>query len=114
MIPVSNPIHAPHTAKYLRDCVTTGWFSSHGPFVSTFETSFAHWLGVRYAFTTTSGTSALHLALAALNIRKGDEVIVPTFTMFSPVAAILYVGATPVFVDYNPVEVICFNIRQNS
>lgn len=102
MIPVSNPIRAPNTARYLRSCATTGWFSSQGSFVSRLETSFAHWLRVRYALTTTSGTSALHLALAALTIGKGDEVIVPTFTMFSPVAAILYVGATPVFVDSDP------------
>lgn len=102
MIPVSNPIRAPNTARYLQDCASTGWFSSQGPFVSRFETSFAHWLRVRYALTTTSGTSALHLALAALNIGKGDEVIVPTFTMFSPIAAILYTGATPVFVDSDP------------
>lgn len=102
MIPVSKPIQVAHTRKYLNDCARSGWFSSQGPNVTKFEQAFASYLGVKYAATVTSGTAALHLALAALNIKKGDEVIVPTFTMFSPVAAILYTGATPVFVDSDP------------
>ncbi len=102
MIPVSRPLPAPHTQSYLIDCARSGWFSSHGPYVARFEQAFASYLGISHAAAVPSGTAALHLALAALDIHKGDEVIVPTFTMFSPVAAILYTGATPIFVDSDP------------
>lgn len=99
MIPVSKPIISPKALSYISDCVKSGWVSSQGPYVTKFEESFANYLGVKYAITTTSGTSALHLALAALNIDKDDEVIVPTFTMIAPIFAVLYVGAKPVLID---------------
>lgn len=99
MIPVSKPIISKNAKKYILDCIKSGWVSSHGPYVERFEESFAEYLGVKFALTTTSGTASLHLALAALGIGKGDEVIVPTFTMIAPVFAILYVGAKPVLVD---------------
>lgn len=99
MIPVSKPIIFAKSSKYLNECINSGWISSQGPFVKKFERSFANYLGVKHAISTTSGTTALHLALVALGIKKNDEVIVPTFTMIAPVFAILYTGATPVFVD---------------
>lgn len=102
MIPLSNPIIGKHAKKYLLECLETGWISSRGAFIEKFEEEFARFVGTKYAIATNSGTSAVHLALAASDIGPGDEVIVPTFTMFSPVAAILYVGATPVFVDSDP------------
>ncbi len=103
MIPVSRPFQFAHTKKYLLDCAKSGWFSSNGPYVARFEKAFSTYVGTSYATAVPSGTAALHLALAAINLQKGDEVIVPTFTMFSPVAAILYTGATPVFVDSDPI-----------
>jgi perosamine synthetase len=99
MIPVSTPFIAKNTAKYLRECADSGWYSSHGPFVERFEKAFSEYLGVKYALTTTSGTASLHLALSAFGIGAGDEILVPDFTMISPVAAVIYTGAKPVFVD---------------
>ncbi|MBI2020019.1 DegT/DnrJ/EryC1/StrS aminotransferase family protein [Candidatus Daviesbacteria bacterium] len=99
MIPVSKPIIPKNAERNLLECLKTGWVSSVGPFINLFEESFAKYLGISFAITSTSGTASLHLALAALNIGKGDEVIVPTFTMIAPVFAVLYVGAKPVLVD---------------
>ncbi len=73
-----------------------------GPAVESFEQRFAEWVGVRHAIGTNSGTSALHLALRALDIKPGDEVIVPAFTFVSPVSTVVYCGAKPVFADIDP------------
>lgn len=102
MIPVNEPRMAPNARQYVDECIDSGWISSAGSFVSTFEKNFADFLGVRHAVTTTSGTAALHLALASLKIGAGDEVILPTFTMMASAAAVLYTGATPVLVDSDP------------
>lgn len=102
MIPVSQPLVFQTTQKYLTDVARSNWFSSHGPYVERFEKGFAHWLGVRHAATVTSGTAALHVALAAIDLQPGDEVIVPTFTMFSPVAALYYLRCEPIFIDSDP------------
>lgn len=99
MIPVSSPIISKNAKKNLLECLSSGWVSSSGPFVKLFEEKFAKYLGVKFAVTTTSGTSALHLAIASLNIGKDDEVIIPTFTMAATAFAIVYTGATPVLVD---------------
>lgn len=99
MIPVSKPIFAKNAKKYLLECINSGWVSSSGPYVGGFEQKFAQYLGMKYAITATSGTAALHLALTSLEIGKGDEVIVPSFTMIAPVFAILYTGAKPVLAD---------------
>lgn len=103
MIPVSKPLQIANAQAYLLDCARSGWFSSNGPYVARFENAFGAYIGTKYAAAVPSGTAALHLALAAINLQKGDEVIVPTFTMFSPVAAILYTGANPIFVDSDPI-----------
>jgi len=75
---------------------------SGGPFVGAFEEAFARFCGVRYAVAVNSGTSALHLAMLALGIGKGDEVIIPANTFIATPWAVSYVGATPVFVDCDP------------
>lgn len=98
-IPVSEPLFGKNAKKYLAECITTGWISSKGPFVSRFEKAFAKYIGVKYAVATSSGTSALHLALAALGVGHGDEVIVPTLTMIASVLPILYQNARPVLID---------------
>jgi perosamine synthetase len=102
MIPVNEPIIAPHAKKYVLDCLNTGWISSSGKYLAAFEQSFAAYLGVTFATTTTNGTTALHLALAALGLGPGDEIIIPDLTIVSCGLAALYVGATPVVVDVDP------------
>jgi perosamine synthetase len=99
MIPVNEPLLARHTLKYVADCVKTGWISSAGAYIKKFEDEFARYLGVKHAVTTTSGTTALHLALSALNIGPGDEVILPAQTMIAVPYAVSYTGAKPVILD---------------
>lgn len=99
MIPVNQPLIAKNALKYVTDCIKTGWVSSAGSYITKFEKEFARFIGVKHAITTTNGTTALHLALATLNIGPGDEVILPDHTMFACADAICYTGAKPVPVD---------------
>ncbi len=99
IIPVNRPSVPKHAKKYLNECVTSGWFSSEGPYVKAFEDAFAIKAGVHYASATSSGTASLHLALLALGIHKGDEVILPATTIASCYFAIWYTGAVAVPVD---------------
>lgn len=102
MIPVCEPFMTGEELRYVADCIGSNWISSKGRYIEEFEEKFAHYCGCDYGVSTTSGTTALHLALAALGIGRGDEVIVPAFTMIASVFAIVYVGATPVLVDAEP------------
>ena len=79
-IPISEPWLGNRERELLDECVRTGWVSSQGKFVGEFENAFASYCGVKYGVATASGTSALHLALACLDIGPGDEVIVPTLS----------------------------------
>jgi perosamine synthetase len=98
-VPVSRPhIWGDEKAK-LCEAVDGGWISSRGPFLDEFEDRFAEKIGTRYAVAASSGTTALHLALNVLDLENEDEVIVPDFTMMSPVLAVLACGAIPVPVD---------------
>jgi len=99
MIPVNQPLISKNALRYITDCIKTGWISSAGSYLKEFEKNFAEFLGIKHAITTTSGTTALHLALLALGIKKGDEVILPSHTMMASAATIVYTGATPVLVD---------------
>lgn len=101
-IPVNQPVVPDDAKRRVVETMEAGWLSSAGPVVAEFERTFAAQLGVAHAVATSSGTAALHLALCALDLDPGDEVIVPDFTMFATVAAILYCGATPVCVDVDP------------
>lgn len=101
-IPICEPCLIGNEVSYVTDAVNNNWISSVGKYVQNFESSFAKFCGVRHAITTTSGTTAMHLALAALGIEKGDEVILPSFTMMATAFAVIYTGATPVFVDCRP------------
>jgi len=98
-IPVNEPVITAEAKRYVQEALDTGWISSAGPAIEKFEQAFARAIGVRHAMTVASGTAALHCALAALEIGPGDEVIVPDFTMIASPFAVLYTGATPVFVD---------------
>lgn len=101
-VPVNEPVITPEAKQYVREALDSGWVSSAGPFIERFEKAFAEYLGVKHAVTTTSGTTALHLALVTLEIGPGDEVILPDFTMMACVFSVLYTGAKPVFVDVDP------------
>ena len=79
------------------------WLSM-GPVTQRFEEEFANYLGIKYAFGVSSGTAALHIALKALGIKKGDEVIVPSLTFVATANSVLYCGAKPVFVDITSLD----------
>lgn len=98
-IPVCTPLLGGNEIKYVTNAVSTGWISSSGSYVTAFEEAFAKYCGVKYAVAVCNGTVAIHLALSALGIGKGDEVIIPSFTMIATAFAVCYTGATPVFVD---------------
>lgn len=98
-IPVCEPMLAGNELKYVTDCVSTGWISSAGKYVDEFEKLFAVYCEAKYSVAVSNGTVAIHLALKALEIGSGDEVIIPSFTMIASAAAVCYTGAMPVFVD---------------
>ncbi len=104
VIPVSAPRLCGNEKKYLAECIDSGWLGYAGPFVSRFERECALTFGRKYAIATSSGTTALHTAVAALGVEEYDEVIVPTFTFMSCASAVLYQGARPVFVDCNDTD----------
>lgn len=97
-IPVGCPTPAPNTLQYLADVVSSNHYSM-GKWVARFEREFAAKFGYENAIACNNGTSALHLALLALGIGEGDEVIVPATTFVATVNAVRYVGATPVICD---------------
>jgi perosamine synthetase len=98
-LPVAEPSLGARELEYVSECILTGWISSAGRFVARFEEQFAAFCQTPYAVATSNGTTALHLALDALGIGPGDEVIVPTLTFIATANAVRYVGARPVFVD---------------
>ncbi len=98
---ISQPSMGQEEWEALREPIFSGWVTQ-GPKVKEFEKLFAKRHQVKHAFAVTSCTTGLHLALAALDIQAGDEVIVPAFTWVSTANVVLYCGATPVFVDIDP------------
>lgn len=99
-IPLSKPHLSGAELKEAEKCISSTWISSKSPSIETFEKLYAkHVAKTKYAASVNSGTSALFLALKALNIGPGDEVILPTFTMIATVNAVVWTGATPVLVD---------------
>lgn len=98
-IPVYQPDLSGKEREYVLECLDSTWISSKGRFIGEFESGFTGFVGAPHAATVCNGTVALHLALLALGIGPGDEVIVPTLTYIASVNAIRYVGATPVFCD---------------
>ena len=99
MIPVCKPWLPGREKEYVNDALDTNWISSAGGYINKFETSFSEFCGVKYGVSCSNGLAALHLAIVALGIGEGDEVIVPTFTMAASVNAIIFTGAIPVLVD---------------
>ncbi|MFH1907538.1 MAG: DegT/DnrJ/EryC1/StrS family aminotransferase [Chloroflexota bacterium] len=98
-IPISEPLLSGNELAYVNDCVRSGWVSSLGKYIAEFEQGFADFCGVRHGIAVSNGTAALHLALVALGIGPGDEVIIPTLTFIATANAVRYIGATPVFAD---------------
>ena len=101
-IPVSMPDLSGREEEYVIDCLRSTWISSKGEYLSRFEEQFAGFCGARHAVACNNGTTALHLALVALDIGPGDEVLVPTLTFIASANTVHYCGATPVFVDSLP------------
>lgn len=101
-IPVCEPTLGGRELEYLANCIKTNWISSKGKYVVEFEEKFSKFCGAKHGIATTSGTTALHLALVALDVGKNDEVIIPTLTMIATANPVVFAGATPVFVDSEP------------
>ncbi|MSO89948.1 MAG: DegT/DnrJ/EryC1/StrS family aminotransferase [Rhodospirillaceae bacterium] len=104
MIPIFEPLFEGRERDLLRECIETGWISSQGRFIGEFEAAFARRAGMPFAVVTSSCTTALHLALEALEIGPGDEVICPDLTFIAPANMIRLTGATPVLVDIDPIS----------
>ena len=101
MIPVNRPLVRKNKNKFLEYALKTKWISGDGPIVKKFEDDFAKKIGRNYCVSVTNGTSALEIAIASLNLKSGDQVIVPNLTIVSCLNAILKNGLKPIFVDVN-------------
>lgn len=111
MIPVFTPSIGEEELRNVSEAIKSGWVSSKGKYIEEFEKRFAKYCGCRYGVAVSNGTVALHLALVVLGVKKGDEVIVPNFTMIAPVLAVVYTGAKPVFVDADS-ETYCVDVNK--
>ena len=98
-IPSAGPWITDKEIEYVNDAVRNGWYSEWSGYLDRFEKAFADWLGVKHAIATSSCTGALHIALRALGVGEGDEVIAPEVTWVATVSSAALLGATPVFVD---------------
>ncbi len=101
-IPVYEPLLKDREKQLLAECIDSGWISSEGPFVREFEERFSNYIGAQYGVTVCNGTAALETALYGIDVKKGDEVIMPSFTIISCALAALRLGARPVLVDIDP------------
>jgi perosamine synthetase len=101
-IPVSDTALEGNELRYLTECVSSNWISSAGSFVSRFENAFAAAVGCEFGVACSTGTAALHLALAAVGIGPGDEVIIPAFTMIAVANTVEYTRARAVLIDAEP------------
>ena len=98
-VPVNEPLLNGNEKRYLCECIDAGWISSEGPFVKEFEQKMCERSGRKYGVAVSNGTAALEVAVQALGIGEGDEVIMPTFTIISCAMAVTKLGAIPVLVD---------------
>ncbi len=101
-IPVNEPLIGEREKELVNECLNTGWVSSEGPFVEEFEEKFSNLVNRKFGISCSNGTAALEIAVKALNIGPGDEVILPSFTIISCSNAIVKCGAKPIPVDVNP------------
>ena len=103
MIPVNIPLLNGREKELLNECIDSGWISSDGPYVKKFEDGFSDYIGMDHGIAVTNGTTALEAALFAIDLKEGDEVIMPSFTIISCVIATLRFGGKPVLVDIEPI-----------
>ncbi|RYG15767.1 MAG: DegT/DnrJ/EryC1/StrS family aminotransferase [Chitinophagaceae bacterium] len=103
-IPVNTPLFSGNELVYLTDCIKTGWISSEGPYVSQFESRLSAYVDRKYGIAVSSGSAALDIALQAIGIERGDEVIMPAFTIISPAFSVIRAGGVPVLVDSDPIS----------
>ena len=109
MIPVNEPVLTDKDFEFLKDAFTSGWISSAGKYIEEFEQNWAEYCGMRYGISVSNGTAAIQLALDAAGIGKGDEVIMPSFTIISCGQAVTNLGAIPVLVD-SDVNTWCMDV----
>jgi len=100
-IAVNDPLLNGNERKYLLECIDTGWISSEGPFIKQFEDKFSAVIGRKYGIAVANGTAAIDIAIAALGLQPGDEIIMPTFTIISCINQVIRMGIKPVLVDCN-------------
>ncbi len=111
VIAVSEPLLDERALAYVQEAVRSGWISSEGRFISEFERCWAQCCGVSYGVAVCNGTVALELAMAALALPPGSQVILPSFTIISCVAAVLRTGCIPVLVDCEP-DTWCLDVAE--
>jgi perosamine synthetase len=108
VIQVNSPLLDGNEKKYINECLDSGWISSEGPFVTRFEQEMASYVGRSYATACSSGTAALDLAVAALNLKKDDEVILPSMTIISCAQCLVKKGIKPVLIDC---DLLTYNMK---
>jgi perosamine synthetase len=102
IIPVNRPSFSNIEKSYLLDCINTGWISSSGKYIPKFENEFKKIVNRKYSAAVSSGTAALDIAIKSLNLKKGDEIIVPNFTIISCVNEMIREGVKPIFIEADP------------
>ena len=98
-IPVNEPLIGKREKELVLSCLDSGWISSEGSFVSEFEQKFSKYVDRKFGIAVSSGTAAIDIAVESLGIKKGDEIILPSFTIISCVLQIVRIGAIPIFID---------------
>jgi perosamine synthetase len=102
MLLLSGPNMGGNELKYVTECIETGWVSSVGSYVDKFEQMSAAFAGTKYAVATSSGTTALHIALILMDVKQQDYVITPNITFIATLNSIKYTGANPILIDTHP------------
>ena len=111
-ISVLEPSMMGNEKRYVSECINTNWISSQGKFVNEFEKVFESFHSETFALSVSNGTVALHLALTALGIGDGDEVIVPDLTFAASANAVIHSGAMPVFSEVDP-QTWCIDLQKS-
>jgi len=111
VIPVNEPLLGQRESEYLLECLRTGWISSAGRFIDEFEQKWAAYCGRKHGVAVSNGTAALQVAVDALELEPGDEIILPTFTIISCAVAVINSNCVPVLVDSDP-ETWCMDVTQ--